>query len=178
MAKSDNMVKYTALDRLRQKPADLAATSFADLMKVVDPADVKDAAEALGNGFTVASQKDKDSLVNVPFVIIDWRINPNGRFGSFATLFIKTVDNRNLILNDGGSGIPDQLEELKANNFTGIIQCRHGLSVATYPAFEYQYDNDGNAVRDDEGNHVRRPLMDPATGQQVTGKTYRLNLSD
>lgn len=177
MSKSTDVAKVSTLDRLRANKGELSKLNYNELMAQVDTADVVDAAEALGNGFTIASEKDKAKLVNVPFVIVDWRVNENGRFGPFFTLFIITADNRKLILNDGGSGIGEQLAQLSDAGFDGLIQCRHGLTVSEYPAFENAYDANGDPVIDEKtGKQQRKPLIDPATGQQVVGKTYRLNL--
>lgn len=55
--------------------------------------------------------KDKDALVGVPFLLLQWRFN-EGQFGTFVSAEIVTQDDTVLVLNDGSTGIAQQLKEL------------------------------------------------------------------
>lgn len=59
-----------------------------------------------GTGFKVCN--DKDRLIKVPFVILSWKFN-QGDFGLFVSAEIVTKHGEKFILNDGSTGIKDQL---------------------------------------------------------------------
>ncbi len=58
--------------------------------------------------------KEKDSLIGVPFLIKSWRFN-EGKYGEFVSAEI-VFENGNLaVLNDGSTGIAQQLREVTDN---------------------------------------------------------------
>lgn len=79
----------------------LSASTFGDIL------DIRDL--ELGNGFKVT--KDKDRLVEVPFIIIQsqfWM----GDYNEFASLMIVTERDQKIITNDGGSGVCTDLRRM------------------------------------------------------------------
>jgi hypothetical protein len=93
-----------------------------------------------GTGFVVVANKDE--LVDKPFVIAEWRFN-DGKFADqFVSMAVVTKDNRKLIVNDGGTGIRDQLMRVTAKRLergapegtarVGLV-CERGLRKSTYP---------------------------------------------
>lgn len=62
--------------------------------------------DEFGTGFVLA---DKSALVGVPFVIMEWRFNAGDFDGGFVSAACVTQDGRKVIINDGSTGIRDQL---------------------------------------------------------------------
>lgn len=119
-------------DVLATLPADFAefGTDFSDY----------------GTGFEVLDRKDP--LVGVPFGIVEWRFN-QGDKGEFVSAAIITEDGRKLVINDGSTGVRDQLHEVTNKRAAHgvpeearqrILKCRKGLRVSRY---EYT-DDKGN----------------------------------
>lgn len=114
--------------------------SFADFGSYVQDHSIPviDASDVLGDGFELT--KDKDSLVGKRFVIVDYRftesdtqVDPNtGDPSVFATVRLITEDDRKLIINDGSTGIRDQLRVLPPEAAGSVIMVRGGLRVSEY----------------------------------------------
>lgn len=116
-------------------------TSFEDALAIVQDVfggEVVDSAD-LGDGFALV--EDKMALIKVPFIILaanfsegDYR-REDGTMGTFVSCRIVTEDGRKLVLNDGGSGIHDQIQMLwamKPETQGKPIVCRNGLRVSEY----------------------------------------------
>jgi hypothetical protein len=113
--------------------------------------------ETIGNGFRLLG--DKDTLIDTKFIILGWRFNP-GDFGEFVTMMVVTEDGRKFIVNDGSTGINQQLALY--TNATG----RHGGMLVEHGLTRSDYEYEDNSVLDSEGNPTKRPA-----------KTYYLNTS-
>jgi len=61
---------------------------------------------------SLAIVESKDSLVDVPFLILTWRFNPGDYGNEFVSAEIMLKDKSRLVLNDGGTGIAKQLRDL------------------------------------------------------------------
>lgn len=88
----------------------------------------------LGTGFKLLDDKDKGRLVDVPFVILHYQFN-EGDFGKdFVSVTLITADANQLrlILNDGGTGICDQLRDVATTGRYGGIMVPGGLRVSEY----------------------------------------------
>lgn len=84
----------------------------------------------LGDGFSIL--EDKQKLVGVPFVIVEWEHGKNVTMGEkFVILRIVTQANQKLIITDGSTGIMRQLEVMPGNRRGGIF-CREGLRASVY----------------------------------------------
>lgn len=111
---------------------------------------VAQAHEILGNGFELLSKDEKAKLVDVPFMILDWRFNI-GDMGTFVSLTIaaqnpdKTM--RKVIINDGSTGICAQIETLANRGITPPVFVAKGLVRS-----DYDYE-----VEDKNGETVKRP---------------------
>lgn len=108
------------------------AKSFDDILAMLADAGVQitDGTE-YGDGFDVV---DKDSLVKVPFVLIDYKF-ADGDFGSdFAILRIMTTDGRKGIITDGSneSGIRPQIKRLARLGVVGGLMFERGLVRSDY----------------------------------------------
>lgn len=113
--------------------------SFDDLGSLIKETgtDVVNAAELIGDGFELI--KDKDSLVGVPFVIVDFqfttskdRTDPEtGEPTQFVTARLVTETNRKLIINDGSTGIRDQLRSVGEIG-GAVLYVPRGLRVSEY----------------------------------------------
>lgn len=95
---------------------------------------VVDLSEELGSGFTVLDTNDKGQLVGKAFLILEWRFSV-GDNGEFASATIMTEDGKKLIVNDGSTGIRDQLHDLENRGIVRGVLVRKGLRVS-----EYYYD--------------------------------------
>ena len=95
-----------------------------------------------GNGFALL--KDKSQLAGKTFVIIQWKFNP-GDYGDFVSAAVVTEAGEKLVLNDGSTGICDQLIGVTAkrvadgiaNTQSGLI-VRGGLRVSEYTKTDEQ----------------------------------------
>lgn len=106
--------------------------SFEDaraLAHAVDGGILDIADSELSTGFAVLDTDSKARLVGVPLVILDWRFQIGDK-GEFVSLVVVTKSNEKLIINDGSTGIRDQMKR-----FTGeprALGLRHGLRVSEY----------------------------------------------
>lgn len=120
----------------------LSIKSFGDALNLVTEkvgeGNVLVADEILGNGFRLL--ENKDALIDVPFLIISWDFH-NGDFGEFATVHLVTNEDKKYVINDGSSGIRDQLMSVTSNkNVYGPMMVKGGLRRSDY---EYE-DEKGN----------------------------------
>lgn len=88
----------------------------------------------LGDGFTLLSTEDKDKLVGQPFLILHYRFVssdkvPNARY---ATCRVVTQQGNKYILNDGSTGICQQLINLDNDGHDGPVWAARGLRKSTY----------------------------------------------
>jgi hypothetical protein len=115
--------------------------SFEDALAVVQDVfggEIVDSAD-LGDGFALV--EDKMTLIKVPFIILaanfsegDYK-REDGTIGTFVSCRIVTEDGRKLVLNDGSTGIHDQIQMLwamKPETVGKPIVCRNGLRVSEY----------------------------------------------
>ena len=108
--------------------------SFEDALNAVGP-NVLDSADEIGSGFKVL--EDKDELLKIPFLILEWRFNPGkyindlGEKTDFVSITLVTKHNEKYILNDGSTGIAAQLRDLtdRTGSYGGLL-CRNGLRVS------------------------------------------------
>lgn len=89
--------------------------SFDDALAIVRDVfagDIIESDKVLGTGFGVADEKA--AFVGTPFIILKAETNPSekGDKGRFWSLHAVTKDGRKVIINDGGSGIAEQMDEL------------------------------------------------------------------
>jgi hypothetical protein len=75
--------------------------------------------DVAGDGFSLL--KEKESLENVPFLIIDWNeVTDPETTRDYASIRLITTDNRKYRVNDGSTGIYKQLKQ---------IRDKHGLTT-------------------------------------------------
>ena len=90
---------------------DLASIkSFDDAMRLMsDRGITPESITDYGTGFQIL--KEKDSLINVPFLIMDWRVNESADFegSTFVSMAVVTKHGEKFIVNDGSTGIAAQL---------------------------------------------------------------------
>lgn len=109
-----------------------AIQSFEDAARLAnDTGNLINAAEDIGTGFAVV---DKDLLVGVEFIMVNARKNVDNATGRpFWTLHCVTKDGRKVIINDGSTGIAQQLDVLgqkRANVFPMYVP--KGLRKSEY----------------------------------------------
>lgn len=118
-------------------------STFADIAALF-PDGIIDGAQELGNGFSILDSDDKGQLCNVPLVLIEWRFS-DGNMGEFVSILTAQLSEtgdivRRVIVNDGGTGIYQQLKEFtsRTGRSAGMV-LRKGLRESKY---EYE-DSDG-----------------------------------
>lgn len=110
-----------------------AITSFEDAFALAQDvySDVVDITAVLGNGFTLTT--DKKQLVGKKMVIVHFGLN-EGDFGEFASLALVTAENKKFIINDGSTGIKEQLLDLaRTHHRFGGYLVPNGLNESEYP---------------------------------------------
>lgn len=116
--------------------------SFDDAMRLIEQeyGAAVDISREIGNGFGLIPSDRKGQLVGKGFILTHWRI-AKGNFGYFTTLFGVTTDGVKFILNDGSTGIRDQLVEFssRTGRFGGMLVPR-GLRVSEYEYEDVQKD--------------------------------------
>jgi len=121
--------------------------SFADAFTVLERAGVvPENFSDYGTGFAVLDSKDKARLIGVPFAILEWRFN-RGDMGWFVSAAIVTKNDEKLILNDGSTGICQQLMTVtKQRHERGSKEPQKGLLVEnglTESRYEYPDEKTG-----------------------------------
>ena len=112
--------------------------SFSDAMALAENVygTVQLSSEVLGDGFTLV---EKDKLVGVPFVLIDYTVHTsttnfdeNGEGLKFVTVRCVTQEDKRVAFNDGSTGVARQLRDLAAREIYGGIYVQGGLRASEY----------------------------------------------
>lgn len=139
-----------------------AITSFDEALALTEQTlghEVVNASDEMGNGFTILPTTDKDKLVGVRFLIMSFDFHA-GDNGTYVSCQIVTEDGRRLVLNDGSTGICDQLITWnQKTNRSG------GLLVNGVRRSEYDRKNEHGDV-----------IVNPNTGRAERGVTFYLNV--
>ena len=91
------------------------------------------AADVLGDGFVLL--KDKNKLVNVPFVILSFSFHTDEKTEQeYVVVRLVTINDQKIIITDGGTGIYAQLSDLRGRGIEGGIGV-NGLRVSEYEVF-------------------------------------------
>jgi hypothetical protein len=161
----EGLSKLTTLDRIRDKKLDARELGYDELLAQLEAdgelVDVSD----LGDGYKlVQGIAGKKKLVGMPFVILDHVKQVSTKIpGSFySTMHIRTATGDLLIVNDGSTGIHNQLEGYREQGITKGIVCRRGLQVSE----DYE-------VKDADGS----PILNPQTNKPILGTTFYLDTS-
>jgi hypothetical protein len=85
---------------------------------------------------------DKESLIDIPMVVLDYKFTP-GKFGEdFVSVVAITENDKRVVFNDGGTGVRAQFEHMATQNPRRFgIHLPNGLRKSTYPI-----DKDGSPV--------------------------------
>jgi len=132
--------------------------SFNDALDTLRTASngIVDNFDDYGTGFVVLPTAEKRRLCGVPFVIIEWAFT-SGKNGEFVSAYVVTKTGEKLIVNDGSTGMRDQLRKVAdmrlSKGFSELgamtnLFCARGLKESTYP------------------------YTDPKTGEVSEGVTY------
>ena len=112
--------------------------SFSDAISLVESVygAVARSSEVLGDGFTLV---EKDKLVGVPFVLIDYTVHTsstnfdeNGEGLKFVTVRCVTEEDKRVAFNDGSTGVARQLRDLAVREIYGGIYVQNGLRASEY----------------------------------------------
>lgn len=110
---------------------------FADAFEVLADAGLIDKARVQElHGFALRPAGYKESLVNVPFLIVEAEILPGKDHSHFAQLVIIDIEDRKSIIRDSSRGIYEQIAVLCADIDTHVchgVYVRKGLRYEEYP---------------------------------------------
>lgn len=129
-----------------------AITSFADALKfataeVAAKGGVIESINDYGTGFAVLPTAQKDKLLGVPLLILEWfhregdyvSEDANGERVGFVSAVVVDENDRRFIVNDGSTGIAKQLREVTADRRekghpypTAFLAAPGGLSKSEY----------------------------------------------
>lgn len=124
LAKSDGSIEVVSAPDLRELSFNQVAALFGDSIVTAD--------EIIGTDQFGPILEDKGKLVGVPFVIVYFD-EYAGDYGKFVSMWVITANDDRYIINDGSSGLSDQLRTLKEQKgITAGIACKHGLRVSEY----------------------------------------------
>jgi hypothetical protein len=119
--------------------------SFADLAKLMQDKEVQstDVSTVLGDGFTLLSTAEKRQLIKVPLAVVSWTF-AQGDNGEFVSLRVITKTNQKVIINDGSTGIRDQVKDLVQRGIKPVVWVAKGLRVSEY---DYEDEKTGEMKR-------------------------------
>lgn len=109
--------------------------SFSDAFAAAEEryGSVVDAADFLGSGFTLLKGEEKAQLVGKPFIVLESRFHPGDYASEYASIVLMTQADERFILNDGGSGICADVQQMQAlTNRNGGWLIKGGLRVSEY----------------------------------------------
>ena len=108
--------------------------SFADAIALAQTEfeTIVEADKAIGTGFDVLDKEEKQQLVGVTFLILESQVN-SGDMGEFVSFTAVTEHDRKVIVNDGGTGIFQQVKRLhEKTGQSGGFLVRGGLRRSEY----------------------------------------------
>ena len=100
----------------------------------------------------------KETLIGRPFLMVEWRVNTTGKFGTFVSVVAMDDTGKVFVFNDGSTGIAAQLAELS------MYREAHGHPTP----YAGRYVKNGLRVSQYE-------YTDEATGKTSQAETYYLN---
>lgn len=114
------------------------AKTWDDFVGMVGPQNIVDAAEVLGDGFTVLEKDQKRILCGVPVLFLSWTFSRGDYGRPFASIHcvaqLPGVGLGKFIINDGGSGLAEQLAKftVKAGGESKKLLVKKGLKASDY----------------------------------------------
>lgn len=121
--------------REESKGAVEAAINWADITDLNAAravlGNVINASDILGDGAEFI--EDKNVLVKVPFLILDWKFITDEKSGrEYVNVLIMGVDGTKGRFNDGSTGVYAQLKQVSEQVGKVGIECKHGLRRSDY----------------------------------------------
>jgi len=128
----------------------------------------------LGSGFKLLSDGEEQRLIGVPFLIIHFQFN-EGDFGEFASITLMTADKNQdrLILNDGSTGICQQLRDIAETGRYGGIMVPRGLRKS-----EYDTCTNCGKPRKPSQNPCPNSMCNDTSEKRAKGATFYLDVSE
>jgi hypothetical protein len=108
----------------------LAEIGFGDILKQLEAKGEVMSSSEMGNGWAILSGKEKARLCGVSLLVLAYNFN-DGDNGEFVSAQVVTNSER-LIVNDGSTGIYQQLKDLSEAGETRAIYCKRGLKRSDY----------------------------------------------
>lgn len=122
----------------------LKEMSFGELTTQLGFYDANEVVPTDQFGHVIENDEERNKLIKQPFLIVKWDFY-DGDFGEFASARLITPDNERYILNDGSTGIYQQLKNLTdQSGMRGMLLVKKGLRVSVYD----KEMPDGRVIRD------------------------------
>jgi hypothetical protein len=103
-----------------------------NLNQLIDALGVSEVSDVIPTDQYGPVLEDKAKLCGVPFMLVHWEFH-GGDFGEFVSMWVLTLDDKRYIVNDGSTGIYQQLKETTGkHNIDSMLVCRHGLRESKY----------------------------------------------
>lgn len=120
-------------------------TSFDDALALAQAqyGNIEAASSAIGDGFELLSTDQKQQLVGVPLLILSFSFAKSevGDKGEFVTARVVTQAGRKAVLNDGSTGVYQQLKDYqRETGRDGGLLVQRGLRKSEYTYEETQSD--------------------------------------
>jgi|ERR1041385_275526 hypothetical protein len=125
----------------------------------------------LGNGFKIATDDEKNRLVGVSFIILHFQFN-EGDYGDFVSVTLVTQHGDRIVLNDGSTGIYEQLKDVARTGRYGGIAVPHGLRKS-----EYDTCPDCGKPRPQSATTCRNERCESTSEKRATGATFYLDVT-
>lgn len=127
-------------------PSDIADLSLTDAMDYAKSLgiDVNDETENIV-GLRVINKDDKATLVGVPFFLLSWQFR-EGDNGEFVSAVIAFQDGSKAVVNDGSTGIRDQLKGLTADRIAAGHPTPQALRMVSKGLRRSDYTNEHGAA--------------------------------
>lgn len=112
--------------------------SYAELVSQMGVANADDALGEDQFG-PIMDKATKNRLVGVPMLLLKWEFHKGvGAGGEFVSAYVLTQTKERYIINDGGTGIHDQLKAYtERTGRNAMLQCERGLSRSDYDHPEF-----------------------------------------
>lgn len=131
-AKNEEPTKAVAIREITNDEL-LEITSFEDAIALVEEVygTALLADQVIGNGFRMLT--NKSTLVGKGIVLLKWKFLPGDFASEYVNMLVVTADGDRYLVNDGGSGIAQQLREFsdRSDRFGGLV-VRNGFTQSDY----------------------------------------------
>jgi hypothetical protein len=151
----------------------ISGNAFDDAMALAEQLtgeSVKSFADEMGNGFAILDKDQKARLIGLKCVFLKWKFT-DGDFGRFVNVAVITQDGAKYILNDGSTGICEQLWDYTQT--TG----KDAFRLAPRGLRDSNYATCGNCGKPRDSREDECTTCHDTDTKRGTGTTYYIDLA-